>query len=120
LDESGKFLDIAALMTRRLRCESCARRFRPQDISLVESAPQYSVFRLRCAMCDSQRLVIGVQHQNAIRTYATDLDTAEWNYYRRLPRLDADDVVRVARMLKTYEGDFSDVLEDPILDEAKS
>lgn len=117
LSESAKRADIAALMTHRLRCPQCKRRYRPQDFHIVESAPQWSVFRLRCAMCLTQRLLIGVRSKNTMRAYATDLDVQEWNHYRRLPPIDADDVVRVARMLKTYDGDFSDVLEDPILDE---
>ena len=119
MNEPGKLPDISTLMAHRLRCQNCARRFRPQDFTLIESAPQYNVFRLRCAMCIAQRLVIGVRHQNTIRTYATDLDTEEWNFYRRSPRVNVDDVVRVARMLKTYDGDFSDVLEDPLFEEVE-
>ncbi len=103
-------------MALRLRCPECKRRFRPQDFSLVEATPQWSVFQLRCALCRSQRLVLGARERNRIRAYATELDAEEWNFYRRAPRLDADDVVRIARTLKTYDGDFSDVLEDPFFE----
>lgn len=117
MSESGNVTDIAAWMAHRLRCRDCMRRFRLQDFTLIEAAPKWSVFRLRCAMCVSDRLVIGVRHRNSIRTYSTELDAEEWNYYRRSPRIDADDVLRFTRMLRIYDGDFSDVLEDPIFDE---
>ncbi|TAH51905.1 MAG: hypothetical protein EYC68_08990 [Chloroflexota bacterium] len=109
--------DITALMARRLRCSSCMRRFRPQDISTIESTARFGAFRLRCPLCLSERLVIAVWTKSAIRTFSTDLDYAEWNYYRQAPPINADDVIRMARIMSEYEGDFSDVLEDPMFDE---
>jgi len=119
LSDSGNVTDLTAWLALRLRCPHCKRRFRPQDFFLVEAAPQWSVFQLRCAMCHSQRLVLGARTRNRIRAYALELDAEEWNFYRRAPRLDADDVVRIARMLKTYDGDFSDVLEDPFFEQTE-
>jgi hypothetical protein len=116
LSESGKFPDITTLMARRLRCQGCTRRFRPQDIVMIESAPRFGVFRLRCPMCVSERLVIGTWNKNAIHMYATDLDQEEWKYYRHAPPINSEDVLRVVQMLKTYDDDFSDVLEDPLFD----
>ncbi len=68
-------------------------------------------------MCMSQRLVIAVWNRNSVRTYVTDLDAQEWTHYRHAPPINADDVIRIARMLSEYENDFSDVLEDPLFDE---
>ncbi|MBI4673014.1 MAG: hypothetical protein HY741_15275 [Chloroflexi bacterium] len=119
MSETSKLPDITALMARRLRCPVCMRRFRTQDISVIESAPRRGVFCLRCPMCASQRLVIGVWNKNAMRTYVTDLDQEEWTYYRHAPPIHSDDVLRMVRMLRTYDGDFSDVLEDPILGESE-
>lgn len=93
------------------------RRFRAQDFSIIESAARFGVFRLRCPMCTSQRVVIAVWNKNAVRTFATDLDAEEWLYYRHAPALDYDDVIRIARMLRDYDGDFGDVLEDPLFNE---
>lgn len=117
MNDTGRLPDITALMARRLRCPGCMRRFRAQDIATVESAARFGVFRLRCPMCTSQRLVIAVWNKSAVRTYATDLDAEEWVYYRNAPPIDVDDVIRVARMLADYDGDLSDVLEDPLFDE---
>jgi hypothetical protein len=119
LSETGKLPDITAVMARRLRCPSCMRRFRPQDISALESSGRFGVFRLRCPMCNSQRLIMAQWSKNAIRTYVTDLDTEEWQHYRNGPPINVDDVLRVHRMLQTYDGDLSDVLEDPVLSESK-
>ncbi len=93
------------------------RRFRAQDISPLETNTRSGVFRLRCPMCRSERLVIAVWRRNAIRTYATELDAQEWVYYRQAPPIQSDDVIRVHAMLLEYDGDLSDVLEDPLLDE---
>jgi hypothetical protein len=117
LSEFGNRHDITALMARRLRCSGCLRRFRTQDIITLESAPRRGVFRLDCPMCHTNRLIIGVWNKNAMCTYVTDLDEEEWNHYRHTAPIAVDDLLRVVQMLKTYEGDFTDVLEDPIFDE---
>lgn len=75
------------------------------------------VYRLRCPICTVHRLVIAVSQKNGVRTYATDLDAQEWVYYRQAPAISADDVLRFVRMLTEYEGDLSDVLEDPLFDD---
>lgn len=115
MNETGKLPDITALIARRLRCPTCMRRFRPQDIAVIESAPRRGVFRLRCPICSAQRLVIGEWNKNAMRTYVTDLDQEEWMHYRNAMPINSDDVLRIVQMLRTYEGDFGDVLEDPFL-----
>jgi hypothetical protein len=92
------------------------RRFRPQDIATIESAPRLAVFRLRCPTCTIQRLVIAVWNRNAVRTYLTDLDAQEWAFYRHAPPVNSDDVLRMYQMLKDYAGDFGDVLEDPLFE----
>ncbi len=117
MSDSGKLSNVTALMARRLRCPSCMRRFRAQDISTVESASRFGVFSLRCPMCISERLVIAVWTKNSVRTYISDLDAQEWQYYRRKPPIDSDDVIRITRMMQEYDGDLSDVLEDPLFEE---
>ena len=93
------------------------RRFRPQDFSTLESATRFGVFRLRCPMCNAQRVIIAVWGKNSVRTYTSDLDAQEWVHYRNLPPIDYDDVIRVARVMTEYDGDLTDVLEDPLFDE---
>lgn len=96
------------------------RRFRPQDFSTLESVARFGVFRLRCPMCNAQRVIIAVWGKSSVRTYNSDLDASEWVHYRNMPPIDFDDVIRVARVMAAYEGDLTDVLEDPILDEPTS
>jgi hypothetical protein len=93
------------------------RRFRSQDFVTVESAERFGVFQLRCPMCSTQRVIVAVWGRSSVRTFASDLDAEEWLYYRNLPPIHYDDVIRVARLMSEYEGDFSDVLEDPLFDE---
>lgn len=118
MSNSGKMPDLTALLARQVRCAQCARRFRARDILLIDSAPRVSVFRLHCAMCLSRRLVIGVWNKNTLRLCLTELDEQEWRHYRHARPIQSDDVLRVVEMLRSYEGDFSDVLEDPLFDES--
>jgi hypothetical protein len=116
LSEQSPLPDIAGVMARRLRCQNCLRRFRPQDIRAIETGSRFGVYRLRCPVCNTQRVIIAVWNKNAVRTFSTDLDAEEWAFYRKAPAINADDVLRVHLMLAEYDGDLSDVLEDPILE----
>lgn len=116
MSDTGRLSDVTALMARRLRCPTCLRRFRTQDIVTLESSARFGVFRLHCPMCHIDRLVMAVWSKNGVQTYATDLDAQEWFYYRNAPAIDADDVIRISRMLQEYDAGFADVLEDPFLD----
>lgn len=78
------------------------------------------VYALRCPMCVSHRLVLALWQKGGVRTFTTDLDREEWLYYRNAPPIDVDDVIRVARLMSGYDGDLSEVLEDPLLGENES
>lgn len=115
MNDNGRVPDLAAVMARHLRCHGCARRYRTLDISSVESAPRFGVYQLRCSACNTRRLVIAVWNRNRLRTFSTELDQEEWRHYRKGTPVDVDDVLRFHGMLAEYDGDLSDVLEDPIL-----
>jgi hypothetical protein len=70
-------------------------------------------------MCTTERLVLAAWSSTTVRTYATDLDAEEWVYYRHQPPIQIHDLLRVHEMFKTYDGDLSDVLEDPIFDDSE-
>ena len=68
-------------------------------------------------MCSAQRVIVAVWGKNSVRTFQSDLDAEEWMHYRNASPIDYDDVIRVARLMSEYEGDLTDVLEDPLFDE---
>lgn len=68
-------------------------------------------------MCNAQRVIVAVWGKNTVRTFHSDLDAEEWVHYRNAPPIDYDDVIRVARLMSAYDGDLTDVLEDPLFDE---
>lgn len=103
-------------MARHMRCFGCMRRFRPKDFATIESGAGLGVFQLRCPMCGAQRLVIAVWNERNVRTFLTELDAQEWVFYRNGAPISSDDVIRVYQMLEGYDGDLSDVLEDPLFD----
>jgi hypothetical protein len=67
-------------------------------------------------MCSAQRVVIAVWTKAAVRTYTSDLDAEEWMHYRNAAPINTDDVLRMVRVMSAYEGDLSDVLEDPLFE----
>lgn len=111
----GSPLDLTAWMARQMRCPQCLRRFRAQDVSAIEQGSHHLVCQFHCPICSQERLLVITWDQSVLRAHYTELDAEEWLYYRKQPPLGPDDVIRIHQMLKEYDGDLSDVLEDPFL-----
>lgn len=118
MHESRKSNQVVSAIARRLRCPGCARRYRMQDFTQIDQAENVSVFEIRCAMCRRNRLIIALWENRRLALFHTDLDAAEWQHYRALPPVRSDDVIRFHLAMQSYEGDLSDVLEDPLLNDS--
>jgi hypothetical protein len=118
VQDSRKSNPAGSLIARRLRCQGCLRRYRLQDVSQIDQDDHVTVFNVRCAMCSRQRLIIAEQERGRIKLLHTDLDDAEWRHYRSQPSVDCDDVIRTYADMSRYDGDLTDVLEDPLLSDS--
>lgn len=114
MSESYSLPDIGSHLARLLRCQSCRRRARPKDLQTLQHQANSAVFRLRCPVCAQERLLVARWSGLAVKMYHTELDAEEWQHYSQSPRVSADDVIRMHLTMSTYDGDLSDVLEDPL------
>jgi hypothetical protein len=105
-------------IARQLRCSSCGRRYRREDFRIMGEYENFAVMRIACRECHKQSVVFAIVQQRRVRPVFSDLEPEEWRYYSRQPAVSADDVLRLHREFKAYDGDFGDVLEDPFLPDA--
>jgi hypothetical protein len=106
--------EIIEKIARRLKCSTCGRRYRPYDFQVMEERENLAVMRLTCRDCRKQSVVLAVVQRRQVRSIWSELEPDEWQRYRDLPPLTRDEVINFHRIMQAYDGDFTDVLEDPL------
>ncbi len=106
--------EIIEKISRRLKCVRCGRRYRPYDFQLMEERENFAVLRIVCRDCHKQSLVLALVQHRKLRSVVSELEPDEWQRFRKCKPLTRDEVVSFHRMMQAYDGDFTDVLEDPL------
>ena len=111
--------EIIEKISRRIKCTTCGRRYKPYDFSILEERDNLAVMRLICRECRKQSVVLAVVERRKVRSVVSELEPAEWQRFRSFGVLTVDDVIAMHRVLLPYEGDLSEVLEEPLPPEGR-
>jgi ribosomal protein S27E len=106
--------DIIEKIARRLKCSTCGRRYRPYDFQVMEERENLAVMRIVCRDCRKQSVVLAIVQRHKVRSVVSELEPDEWQRFRDLKPVTRDEVIRIHRLMHVYDGDFTDVLEDPL------
>lgn len=105
---------IVQKIAGRFACNQCARKYRASNITTIDKWDSTRLLRLACAWCGAEEVLAVVLHGNQAHAVLLDLVASEWAYFRRQPAVSTNDVVNMARAMRDYDGDFSEILEDPV------
>ncbi len=106
--------EIIEKIARRLKCSTCGRHYKPYDFQVIEEHDHLAVMKIMCRDCRKQSVVLAVVQRRKVRPIYSELEPDEWQRFRTLRPLSHDDVINMHRIMAQYEGDFGDVLEDPL------
>ncbi len=110
--------EIIEKIARRLRCSTCGRRYKPYDFTVMEEREDIAVMKMVCRECHKQSVVFAVIQRRRVRPVYSELQPDEWQRFRDQRPLSNDDMIDFHRSLNEYDGDLSDILEDPLPPEA--
>ncbi len=100
-----------------VKCTVCGHHFGASDIQILGHREQVWAMRVNCRECRTQALLLAVVEGNATRPVYTDLAPDEWQRFKDCPPISADDVIAMHRHIQSYDGDFSEILDEPLPDE---
>ncbi len=106
--------ELIEKMARRLACSRCGWRYRPNDFTILDEREGASVMQVTCRHCRKQSVVVALVHRRRVKPVYSELDPDEWERFKPYPAVGADDVIAMHRVMSAYDGDFTDVLEDPL------
>lgn len=107
---------IAAHVT----CAVCGHHFAVGDIDVVGRRENVWAMRVNCRECRTQALVLAVVNAGTPRPVYTDLVPEDWERFKNRPPISIDDVIAMHEYIQSYDGDLSEILEDPLPDNQAS
>lgn len=105
---------IVRQIVARVRCAVCNHHFAMSDIQLLGKREQAWAFRVRCRECRNDALMLALVESGKTQPVYTDLAPSEWERFKDNPPITEDDVIQVHRHIQAYEGDFSELLDEPL------
>ncbi len=106
--------EIIEKIARRLKCSNCGRRYQPYDFDVLEERDNLAVMKITCRECRKQSVVLAVVERRKVRPVYSELEPGEWLRFHDQGPLSPDDVINMHREMGQYDGDFGDVLEEPL------
>ncbi len=112
-----KSQELIRQIVAHVTCAVCGHHFGISDIEVIGRREHVWAMRVGCRECRTQALLLAVVHEGATHPLYTDLVPEDWQRFKDGPSISADDVIRVHQYIQSYDGDFTDILEDPLPEE---
>ncbi len=101
----------------RVKCAVCGHHFGTSDIRVIGHREQVWAMQINCRECRTQALLLAMVDGKMAHPIQTDLAPDEWSRFQDQPPISVDDVIAMHQHMQTYDGDFSEILEEPLLGE---
>ena len=98
-------------------CAVCGHHFGVSDIQVIGRREHIWAMRVNCRECRTQALLLAVVNEQGTQSIYTDLSPDEWKHFKDAAPISANDVIATHEYLESYDGDFSDILEELLPDE---
>jgi hypothetical protein len=98
----------------RVRCAVCEHHFRANDIQVLGRRGNAWAMRVDCPTCHTRALLLAVVDQRAAHMLYSDLTPDEWARFKDRPPISTDDVIAFHKYMRAYQGDFSEILDEPL------
>lgn len=111
-DGLAKHLFIKHLITN-IKCAVCQSHYEPEDIHIMDHREELWVMAVTCGQCHTRGLVFAIIKEIEESESVTELTTDEWDRFREMSQVDADDVLDMHEFLRDFDGDFVSLLQGP-------
>lgn len=114
MNENASSQILIRQIAARVKCAVCGHHFAMSDIRVLGHREQIWAMRVNCRECRTQALLLAVVDGKTTQPVYTDLSPDEWQRFNDRPPISVDDVIAMHQHIQSYDGDFSEILEDPL------
>ena len=97
---------VKNLMTS-IECSSCGQSYQVDNIEVLGHHEDLWFLSVSCSACQTQCLVAAVIKESKTPEVISDLAETEWDKFKKMDKLTADEVLDMHSFLKGFDGDFS-------------
>ncbi len=90
-----------------IKCGACGQRYEVDNVDVLGHQEDLWFLSVFCSACQIQCLVAAVVKEGKAPKVTTDLTEAEWDKFKKMDKLTADEVLDMHSFLKGFDGDFS-------------
>ncbi len=90
-----------------IKCSVCGQRYEVDNVKVLDHQEDLWFLNVFCSACQTQCLVAAVVKEGKAPKVTTDLTEAEWDKFKKMDKLTADEVLDMHSFLKGFDGDFS-------------
>jgi hypothetical protein len=101
-------------ISARVTCNTCGHHFGARDIEPIGKRDNVWAMRVHCRECHTKALLLAVVNQGTARPIITDLLPEDWERFKESPTITLNDVIAIHEFVQNYDGDFTDILEEPL------
>ena len=99
------------------RCGVCGHHFNKSDVHVIGRRDNVWAMGVTCRECQSKGLMLAVLAGGTTHQVYTDLEPHEWKRFQSRPPISFDDVIGFYQHMDAYDGDFSEIMDEPLEDE---
>jgi hypothetical protein len=110
-DESYYKPELIKHLIASIPCAICHHHYEPNDVQIVDHRDEIWVMAVKCKHCGTQGLIFAMIKEGEKPEIVSELTAQEWAKFRKMPQIDADDLLDVHEFLRDFEGDFVSLFE---------
>jgi len=93
-----------------VKCAGCAEYYKKEDVRVIGHQEGLWVMAVTCGNCHTQGLVFAMVKEGEAPEILSELTPSEWAALEKMPQISTDEVLDIHKLLRDFEGNFSDLL----------
>ena len=110
LDEGSIEHLLIKHLIANIKCAVCQHHYKAEDIQIVDHRDDIWVMAVICRQCRTHGLIFAIIKE-AIPAI-TEMSPGERAKFKKMPQIEADEILDVHRLLENFDGGFVELLQD--------
>jgi uncharacterized Zn finger protein len=115
IDKGSPEYDFVRQLLENIKCVVCSAPYDEDDVAIMGQQEELWMLMVSCHQCGTQGIILAMVKEEEQVELVIDLTPEESERVRNLPAISGDDVLAVHRLLRDFEGDFTELLGEDLI-----
>ncbi len=114
MNQNGITRSMIRQIVAQARCSMCGHSYNVNDVRIIGKRDNAVAMSVACRECRTQALFLAVLGQGKTKPIYTDLAPSEWDRFKSRAAISVDDVIEFYLFMDSYDGDLSEIMDEPL------